>query len=81
MDTIFHKCHSVFTVVRIAQEEPRRFGRKGELLINYEETEEHAVRRASVARGASVGGKRVGVGGVDVEKEGGGLVERIEYAA
>ena len=47
MDTIFRKCHSYLTVVKIARDEPRRYGKKGELLINYEETEEHA-RRASV---------------------------------
>ena len=33
--------------MKIAHDEPRRYGKKGELLINYEETEEHA-RRASV---------------------------------
>ena len=33
--------------MKIARDEPRRYGKKGELLINYEETEEHA-RRASV---------------------------------
>lgn len=63
MDTIFRKCHSCFTLVRIAHEEPRRFGRKGEILINYEETEEHAVREARVAGGA-------GMGGGDIEKNG-----------
>ena len=47
MDSIFRKCGSYFTVVKIARDEPRRYGKKGELLINYEETEEHA-RRASV---------------------------------
>lgn len=47
MDTIFRKCHSYFTAVKIARDVPRRYGKKGELLINYEETEEHA-RRASV---------------------------------
>lgn len=47
MDSIFRKCRSYFTLVRIARDEPRRYGKKGELLINYEETEEHA-RRASV---------------------------------
>lgn len=70
MDTIFRKCHSCFTVVRIARDEPRRFGGKGELLINYEETEEHAFRQASVARGASVGGAGIGIGGGDLEKAG-----------
>lgn len=47
MDIIFRKCKSVFTVVKIAREEPRRYGKNGELLINYEDTEEHR-RRASV---------------------------------
>lgn len=73
MDSIFRKCHSWLTVVRIAHEEPRRFGRKGELLINYEETQEHAVRQASV-----VGGGVAGVDGGDLEKEGAGRAERIE---
>ena len=47
MDSIFRKCRSYFTLVRVARDEPRRYGKKGELLIDYEETEEHA-RRASV---------------------------------
>lgn len=46
MDSIFHKTRSVFSVVSVAKNEPRRFGKHGELLINYEETEEH--RRVSV---------------------------------
>ena len=46
MDSIFRKCRSYFTLVKIARDEPRLYGKKGELLINYEETEEHA-RRAS----------------------------------
>ncbi|KAF2139289.1 uncharacterized protein K452DRAFT_320439 [Aplosporella prunicola CBS 121167] len=41
MDTIFHKTTSVFNVVSVARNEPRRYGKNGELLINYEETEEH----------------------------------------
>lgn len=49
MDTIFHKCRSVFTVVKIAKHEPRRFGKNGELLINYEETEEHKVRERDLS--------------------------------
>lgn len=79
MDSIFRKCHSCFTLVRIAHEEPRRFGRRGELLINYEETEEHAVRQASVAVGG-MGGVGVLGGGGDLEKEGGekGREGRIE---
>ena len=48
MDSIFCKCRSVFTVVKIAKEEPRRYGKNGELLIHYEETGEHRQRQASV---------------------------------
>ncbi|KAI9802529.1 MAG: hypothetical protein M1833_001601 [Piccolia ochrophora] len=47
MDSIFRKSKGWFDVVKVAQNEPRRYGKNGELLINYEETEEHAIRRAS----------------------------------
>lgn len=47
MDSIFRKCNSYFSIVKVARDEPRRYGKSGELLINYEETEEHQ-RRASV---------------------------------
>ncbi|KAI1340869.1 sugar transporter family protein [Xylariaceae sp. FL0016] len=43
MDTIFHKCQGwkgYFDVIRIAREEPRRYGKNGELLIAYDETDE-----------------------------------------
>ncbi|KAL2006792.1 hypothetical protein VTN00DRAFT_9460 [Thermoascus crustaceus] len=33
MDAIFRKCRSVFSVVSIARNEPRRYGRHGELLV------------------------------------------------
>lgn len=46
MDTIFHKTSSVFNLVLVARNEPHRYGKNGELLINYEDTEEH-LRRAS----------------------------------
>lgn len=49
--SIFHKTQGkkgYFDVVRIAREEPRRYGKHGELLISYEETEEHK-RHLSVA--------------------------------
>ena len=48
MDSIFRKTTSIFNVVRVAKEEPRRYGKKGEVLIQYEETGEHAQRIASV---------------------------------
>lgn len=51
MDEIFHKTTSIFDVVKVANEMPRRFGKNGELLINYEDTEEYIAaqrRRSSV---------------------------------
>ena len=44
MDAIFQK-PTIFSVARIAKEELHRYGKGGELLINYEETEQ--ARRAS----------------------------------
>lgn len=46
MDTIFHKTNNVFNVVTVARNEPHRFGKNGELLVNYQGTAEH-LRRAS----------------------------------
>jgi len=46
MDSIFRKCNSWFTVVKVARDEPRRYGKNGEALIDYQGTEEHH-RRAS----------------------------------
>lgn len=46
MDTIFQKTNSVFSVVSVAKNTPHRYGKNGELLINYQDTEEH-LRRAS----------------------------------
>jgi len=56
MDSIFHKTTSVFNVVKIAEETPRRYGKNGELLISYDDTEEHAAaqrRRSSVKTGTN----------------------------
>lgn len=50
MDSIFHKTTSIFNVVKVARDEPRRYGKNGEQLINYDDTEEaaaHAERRRS----------------------------------
>ena len=46
MDSIFRKCNSYLSVVKIARDEPRRYDKHGKPLVNYEETEEHR-RRAS----------------------------------
>ena len=59
MDTIFHKTQNVFVVVWTAKHEPRRYGKNGEILIDYEETGEHerrqryAIRRGSVMNTSS----------------------------
>lgn len=62
MDTIFHKAEGNkgwFSVVKIAKEEPHRYGKKGELLIDYEQTDE---RRRSSVRRASLSGSEKGMG-------------------
>lgn len=58
MDVIFRKTTGLrgwFTVVNRAYVEPRRYGKHGEILIDYEETEIHQARRAS---GGDVLGRR-----------------------
>ena len=48
IDTIFRKTKGWFSVVSTAKHEPLRYGKNGELLIDYEQTEEHAIRSHSV---------------------------------
>lgn len=51
MDEIFHDISGLkgaLTVVKVAHDKPRRFGKNGELLIRYEDTE--AYRRGSTMR-------------------------------
>lgn len=61
MDEIFHRTTGAFDVVGIAKEMPHRYGRKGELLIDYEDTER---ARETERRRSSVVGAGVGVRGV-----------------
>ena len=61
MDSIFRKCRSYFTLVKIARDEPRRYGKKGELLINYEETDEHARRASVLSQPSEKAGKSKGL--------------------
>lgn len=71
MDTIFHNTDSFLSVVHQAKVTPRRYDKNGELLISYEETEEH--RRSSVApqvRAAAEQLRRRG-GSTDEEKKDG----------
>ena len=49
MDAIFVKNRSIFTTVRDAKNEPHRYDKQGNVLIDYEATEEHERRRSSVA--------------------------------
>ncbi|PYH46752.1 sugar porter family MFS transporter [Aspergillus saccharolyticus JOP 1030-1] len=48
MDRIFRKTKSVFQVVKVANEEPHMYGRRGELLRTLDDEEDEAVRRTSV---------------------------------
>lgn len=48
MDSIFRKTTSWLSVVRVAHDEPRRYGKSGEILIDYDDTEEHRLRQPSV---------------------------------
>lgn len=53
MDEIFQDVHGIrgaFDVVKVAREKPHRFGKRGELLIGYDETDTSR-RRSSVASG------------------------------
>jgi hypothetical protein len=53
IDIIFRKTQrgwrGWFGVVKTAKDEPLRYGKHGELLIDYEATEEHAARSHSIA--------------------------------
>ncbi|KIW02625.1 hypothetical protein, variant 2 [Verruconis gallopava] len=68
MDNIFRKTHEssdsaikpLFNVVKIAKHEPRMYGKNGEILVNYDDTEAHiaavnAARRRSSVIGAPAG--------------------------
>ncbi|KAE8144728.1 general substrate transporter [Aspergillus avenaceus] len=48
MDRIFRKTKSVFSLVCTADQEPRMYGRHGELLHTLDDVEDDAVRQASV---------------------------------
>ena len=74
IDNIFQKTKGVrgwFSVVSIAKNEPQRYGKNGELLIDYSQTEEHAtrVRSHSIAtaegKPVSRGVENIGVPGTE----------------
>ena len=71
MDEIFHKTTNIFNVVKVARDTPRRFGKNGELLINYEDTEEAAAyseRRRSSIVAQQAGEAKTAANGTDAEK-------------
>ncbi|KAL2152738.1 hypothetical protein VTH82DRAFT_5923 [Thermothelomyces myriococcoides] len=80
MDNIFHKVadgwKGVFTVVHQAKVEPRWYGKNGELLVDYQQTEEHrrhlqqeGALAASSSEKKSVEGSGTGSGSGDVTHE------------
>lgn len=79
MDEIFHHTTSAFDVVKVAKEMPRRYGKKGEILIRYDDTEEYAAaqRRRSSVVGTGVAGRGV-EGGLEKGEE---MPMRVENAA
>lgn len=50
MDAIFLESKSIFDTVKVAHDMPRRYGKNGELLISYEDTEQHRRRSSVVPR-------------------------------
>jgi len=57
MDEIFHHTTSIWDVVKVANDTPRRYGKNGELLVSYLDTEEaaghtDARRQSSIAASA-----------------------------
>ncbi|ESZ96873.1 sugar transporter STL1 [Sclerotinia borealis F-4128] len=55
IDTIFIKTKSWFGAVSVARHQPSRYGRNGELLIDYENTEDRIHRDQSAADGREIG--------------------------
>lgn len=54
IDTIFEKTNSWFSAVSVAKHQPLRYGKNGELLIDYENTDEHIRRVESAPDGRPI---------------------------
>lgn len=54
MDDIFQATTSAFDVVKVARDMPRRYGKNGEVLIEYDDEEANQRRRSSVAGAGQV---------------------------
>lgn len=78
IDNIFQKTKGLrgwFSVVKVAENEPLRYGKNGELLVDYEQSEQHRRRSSVVTGSTAVGGngevkedRRKEVEDVDVER-------------
>lgn len=71
MDEIFHKTTNAFNCVKIAKELPHRYDRKGNLLIDYADTEEarETERRRSSVTGPVHGHHQNGVFATEADKD------------
>lgn len=61
MDEIFHKTTSIFDAVKVARDMPRRYGKNGELLVDYFDTE--AAQGAERRRSSITGGRGNSIAG------------------
>jgi hypothetical protein len=68
MDEIFHKTTNPFNVVKIAHDMPHRYGKKGELLVDYADTEQ--ARDAERRRSSVVGAEKASETAEHVENNG-----------
>lgn len=75
MDKIFLKTTSIFDVVSVARKEPRRFGNRGELLVEFSE---HEVGITTILGDGSDGIGEGGVVKVDDDDGGGGGGDDLE---
>lgn len=78
IDSIFRKTKGWFDVVSVANNEPQRYGKNGELLIDYEQTEEHAVRTHSVASGPGAKATATGIENANKSSEVSSSLEKGE---
>ena len=78
MDGIFLKCNSIFSLVSIAKHEPKRYGKKGELLIDYEESEAYRRRSSIVPGGVGRARARASISGGDANEDKPSTTEKSE---
>ena len=76
MDEIFHDVHGIrgaFDVVKVSLTKPKRFGKKGELLIKYEDTDEYKRtaerRRSSIASQGAPPARKIEPSGGEIQRD------------